>query len=154
MNKRMTNEEREMILAEFNIGKSQNQLARDYHFSTSTINKICKGLAPKYVQSLENITATRSSLLNDNTYQTQCFEKSLTIRFKNLDLIHKLTELNLLDTKNKLLEGFSSIAENKIAQELIHKAGQSLGVIDQFAPKTIINNENLQDTKNLTVKFE
>ena len=44
---KLTDKIRERILADFNIGKSQNWLANEYELSPATINKICKGLTPK-----------------------------------------------------------------------------------------------------------
>lgn len=44
---KLTDTLREKIISDFNIGKSQNWLAREYELSPATINKLCKGVEQK-----------------------------------------------------------------------------------------------------------
>ena len=45
---KLTDDLKDKILSDFHIGKSQNWLATNYNLSPATINKLCKGLVPKY----------------------------------------------------------------------------------------------------------
>jgi hypothetical protein len=69
-------------------------------------------------------------------------------RTKHLQFINNLTLKNLSVMAKKVNED-TSINEHKMIGETVHKAGQTLGVIDQFAPKIELNNTNAQQN-NIT----
>ena len=99
---RLTDNKRDMIISDFNIGKSQNQLAKDYECSPATINKLCKGKTPKYKDKVNTFVAIKSELINESEYQSECFDKEVNELMKNKEMILNLTKLNLTDAKQKI----------------------------------------------------
>ena len=80
------------ILADFHIGKSQNQLAKDYECSPATINKVCKGIEPKYKDKLNSVIAIQTELSRESEYQSECFDKEVNIQLRRANLVHNATE--------------------------------------------------------------
>tara|TARA_R110000744_G_C19323880_1_gene557902 strand:+ start:1230 stop:1694 length:465 start_codon:yes stop_codon:yes gene_type:complete len=152
---RLTDNKRDMIISDFNIGKSQNQLAKDYECSPATINKLCKGKTPKYKDKVNTFVAIKSELINESEYQSECFDKEVNELMKNKEMILNLTKLNLTDAKQKIDEGLSSIGENKIAQELIDKASVTLGVNERFSNSQInVNSQTNIQQNNISIEWE
>ena len=90
---KLTDKIRERILSDFNIGKSQNWLANEYELSPATINKICKGLTPKYKDKVNAIVSIKSELSQESEYQSECFDKEVNEKLKNKKLINSNAEL-------------------------------------------------------------
>jgi len=136
---RLTEKEREQVLADYNVGKSQNELARKYRCSPATINKLCKGVIPKYKEKVNAVATIKGELQSESEYQSECFNEEVNNKLKNITLIHKLTKLNLKDISEKLGDGLSSISDNKFAQEAIDKASITLNVNQRHATTNITN---------------
>lgn len=146
---RLTEEKREQILSDYHIGKSQNFLAKKYEVSPATINKLCKGLKPKYKEKVNTVASIKKELYEESEYQSECFEKEVNRLTKDKELIHKMTKLNLKDLSEKYDDGLPTTSDNKNAQDTIDRASVTLGVNPRFAPKTEITNTNTTQN-NLT----
>ncbi len=158
---RLTDDQRAQIVAEFNIGKSQNQLAIKYECSPATINKLCKGLTPKYKDKVNTVVSIKSDLASESEYQSECFENEVNALVRQKGIITNLTELNLsrlqahLETNKKSekinvgdgVQNFEDVelgtSDYKNAQDTIDKASITLGVNQRHANSQInVNTQN------------
>ena len=77
---KITDEIRAKILDEFHLGKSQNWLANEYEVSPATINKICKGITPKYKEKVNIVSSIKSEILQESKFLSVCFDKEVNTR--------------------------------------------------------------------------
>ena len=176
---RLTDEDREHILSDFHIGKSQNQLAKDYSVSPATINKLCKGITPKYKDKVNAVVAIKSELANESEYQSECFDKEVNNKLRRVNLVFNATE-KIIDLASKMAtannkqvvvkvkeyskENGSSESLDKIDVELdasdlknladtVDKASVTLGVNQRHANSqvTVNTQNNLHAELNQTV---
>jgi len=154
---RLTDKQREDIKNQLMVGESQYQVAKDFEVSTATVNKINKSLDIKEIDKVKNKVKEQVSInavLGEQSESlVKAFDDKVNDLSKNTELIHNLTKLNLVDTENKVKEGFATINDNKIAQETIDKASITLGVNARHAT-TNITNTNAQQNKTLKVQYE
>ena len=167
---RLTDKQRDMIISDFNIGVSQNQLALKYECSPATINKLCKGLEPKYKDKVNTIVAIKSELSKESEYQSECFEKEVNDKLRREGLVFNATE-KLLKKASQMIDKNSVVdkinvgdgVQNFEPRELntsdfknlidtIDKASITLGINPRHANTNIkVDNNNLQQT-NLSVE--
>lgn len=134
---RLTDEGRENILADWHTGQfSHSELARRYNTSHVTIGKICKGIEPKHADKVSAQIAIRTALAEESFKEVTAIERIVTEKTKHLQFLHNATLKNISTMAKKLNES-ASIDDHKKAQDAIHKAGQTLGVIDQFSSQNI-----------------
>ncbi len=153
---KLTDKIRERILADFNIGKSQNWLANEYELSPATINKICKGLTPKYKDKVNAIVSIKSELSQESEYQSECFDKEVNEKLKNKNLVYGVTQ-KALKKAHDLLDEIDNANDLKAIVELSDRASITLKVNERHAPKQDINLTNAQqnnENKNLIVEFK
>lgn len=105
---RLTDDDREKILSDFHIGKSQNELAKKYHCSPATINKLCKGIVPKYKDKVNAVVSIKSELSKESEYQSKCFDEEVNDQLRRANLVFNATE--------KILQLSSSMAEKNSKQ--------------------------------------
>ncbi len=167
---RLTDKQRDMIISDFNIGVSQNQLALKYECSPATINKLCKGLEPKYKDKVNTIVAIKSELSKESEYQSECFDKEVNDKLRREGLVFNATE-KLLKKASQMIDKNSVVdkinvgdgVQNFEPRELntsdfknlidtIDKASITLGINPRHANTNIkVDNNNLQQT-NLTIE--
>lgn len=173
---RLTDKQRDMIISDFNIGVSQNQLALKYECSPATINKLCKGLEPKYKDKVNTIVAIKSELSKESEYQSECFEKEVNDKLRREGLVFNATE-KLLKKASQMIDKNSVVdkinvgdgVQNFEPRELntrdfknlidtIDKASITLGINPRHANTNIkVDNNNLQQTNNqktILVQYE
>jgi predicted transcriptional regulator len=127
---RLTDEQREKILSDFHIGKSQNELAKKYSCSPATINKLCKGVIPKYKDKVNAVVSIKSELSEESEYQSECFDKEVNDQLRRKNLVFNATE--------KILQLSSEMAEKNSKQVVVkvkeyskeHGSSESLDKID------------------------
>ncbi len=81
---RLTDKDRELILADFHIGKSQNELAKIYEVSPATINKLCKGLIPKNADKVNELTRINIEMAAQSEYEVNAIHKEVDERTKHI----------------------------------------------------------------------
>ena len=100
---RLTDETRAKIVDDFHLGKSQNWLATQYEVSPATINKLCKGLIPKYKDKVNTVSAIKSEILQESEYLVNTFDKEVNARTHHL-LLFQNSALKNQKKANELLE--------------------------------------------------
>ena len=171
---RLTQDTRDKILADFHIGKSQNWLAKNYECSPATVNKLCKGVIPKFKDKVNTVATIQSELMSESEYQSECFNKEVNDLVKHKGIITNLTELNLSKLGKHLKDGKAqkvttanigegiieaNIIETELqvndyrnAQDTIDKASITLGVNQRHANQQInVNTQTNIDNKHLTL---
>lgn len=81
---RLTEEEKQKIMADFHAGKSQNFLAKKYEVSPATINKLCKGIAPKHVEKVNALTRINVELSEESEYEVNAIHSEVEERTKHI----------------------------------------------------------------------
>ena len=161
---RLTDKTRAKILADFHVGKSQNWLAKEYECSPATVNKLCKGVIPKYKDKVNSVVAIKSDLSRESKYQSECFDKEVNTKLRRANLVYGVLE-NALKANNDILtdghvedkinvgDGMQKFEKRKInpkeTKEIIDgtvNAGKAFGIIE--TDKNVINNNNAQQTNN------
>lgn len=171
---KLTDDLKDKILSDFHIGKSQNWLATNYNLSPATINKLCKGLVPKYKEKVNTIVSIKSELSNESEYQSFTFDKEVNNQLRLKQIVFNASE-KLLVKATKMIEknqtvdklnigaGIQQIepreldsSDLKNLADTIDKASITLGVNQRHSNSQInINNENNQATQNnIAIEWE
>jgi hypothetical protein len=148
---RLTDEDRENILADWHTGQySHSELGKRYNTSHVTIGKICKGIEPKHADKVTAQIAIKTALADESYKEVTAIERVVDEKTRHLQFLHNATLKNVSVMSKKINEGMT-VAEHKMAQDTIHKAGQTLGVVEQFSTQNI----NVNATANAaTVTYE
>lgn len=149
---RLNDKQRDMILADFHIGKSQNELAKKYDVSPATINKLCKGLVPKYKDKVNDVVALKSQLSKESEYQSECFDKEVNDKLRRANLVYGNAE-KALGKLNTMIDEVDNAIDLKTLIDANDKASLTLKVNERFAPKQDINLTNAQQN-NIIVEIE
>lgn len=158
---RLTDTQREHILADFHIGKSQNELAKKYECSPATINKICKGVIPKFKDKVNTVVAIKSELSNESEYQAFTFDKEVNEQLRRRNLVfggvekavkkmNEIIECGMVEEKISVGDGMQKFEERKLntsdlknALDGYDKASVTLGINQRHANSQVnINNTN------------
>jgi len=164
---RLTDKKRDDILAEFHVGTSQYQLARDFSVSTATINKICKGLTPKLKDKVKGQVAINTFLQHESERQVKAFETAVSTQERRANLVYGASEKLLQVTQelvysNKTVErvnvgdGMQSFQERELnatdlknIADTIDKTSVTLGVNQRHANSQVtVNNTNAQQNND------
>lgn len=143
---RLTDTQRDNILADFHIGKSQNELAKKYQCSPATVNKICKGVVPKYKEKVNAVVSIKSELQGESEYQSECFDKEVNERLRRQNLVYGFQE-NAVKKASDILEITESAKDLKDLVDAVDKASITLGVSQRHA-NSQVNIQNTNATQN------
>jgi DNA-binding XRE family transcriptional regulator len=149
---KITDDLRDKIISDYNIGKSQNSIAEKYNLSPATINKICKGLTPKYKEKVNTVVAIESELSHESEYQSECFYKEVNDLLRNKRLIFSAQQ-KAVRKATTMLDQIDSASDLKAIIDGIDKASITLGVSQRHA-STTINNTNAVQNEAPTVVFQ
>jgi DNA-binding XRE family transcriptional regulator len=162
---RLAQDTKDKILADFHIGKSQNQLSKDYDCSPATINKICKGVTPKYKDKLNTVVSIKSELAHESEYQSECFDKEVNTQLRRASLVFGSVEkavkkmndiiesgyvedkINVGDGMQKFEQRQLNTADVKNALDGYDKASITLGVNQRHANNTTAIQINSDEKK-------
>ena len=141
---RLTDETRAKIVDDFHLGKSQNWLATQYEVSPATINKLCKGLIPKYKDKVNTVSAIKSEILQESEYLVNTFDKEVNARTQHL-LLFQNSALKNQKKANELLELTDDMKDIE-SHARITKTNKETVLGKEI--DTIINNTNNGQFKN------
>lgn len=123
---RLTDKERASIMAEYHIGVSQNKLAIKYDVSPATINKLCKGVAPKHVNNVNELTRIKIELAAESELQVNVIDAEVNNRARDMKLFRDASILVLNKALNKLDSEDVSMADIERAQNVIGKGKENI----------------------------
>ena len=170
---RLTDKKKEDILNKFHLGKSQYKLAKEFEVSPATINKICKGITPKFNDLVNEQVAINTKLSKESERLVNAFDKEVNEKTRRANLVFGFLE-NALKKNSEILEngyvedkinvgdGVQRFEDRKInpkeTKELIDGAviiGKSFGVIEDKSQTQINNNNaNVQDNRQIEIVVE
>ena len=101
-----------------------------------------RGSATSVIHKAVDVEEFKATLSNQKLH---VFNDEVDRQFKDKQMIENLARVNLSGVAKHIKIGELDVMGHKIVQETIHKAGQTLGVVQQFA-NTTINNTNAQQT--------
>jgi hypothetical protein len=143
---KLTNKLKERIIADWKTGHySQNKLAKNYHLSPATINKLCKYIEQDNCELVNSQTRINSELATKSKYEIESIDKAVDEKTKHLLLINSLTIKNLSKMGDKIGDG-TTILEHKAVQETIDKGAITLGVAQRHAKNNhLLDNSEVQE---------
>ena len=154
---RLNDAQREAILNQYHIGKSQYQLAKDFNVSPATINKMCKGIPPRLKDKVNEQVKVHRALGLESESQVKAFDKEVNDRIRHLALFNH----SALENQRKANLAIDKIDDKKIDEKNLHSL-EAHSRITQRNKETVlgkdktveISNTNAQQThNNLTVSF-
>lgn len=131
---RLSQETKDKILDDFHLGKSQNSLSYKYKCSPATINKICKGVVPKFKDKVNTVVSIKTDLSRESEYLNESFDKEVNEMVRKRNLVFNATEKLIVRT-----------AEILDSNKTIEKVNVGDGV-QSFEPREL----NTTDLKNLS----
>ena len=137
---RLTPEQRESILSDYHIGKSQNELAKKYDCSPATINRLCKGIEPKYKEKVNTVATIRAELAGESEYQSECFDAEVNSKTKHLKLINDNATL-LAGKITTMAQQIDSPNDLKTLVDANDRLAITMKVADRHAPKIDITQQ-------------
>lgn len=127
----------EALVADHKTGQySQRQLAAKYRVSVGYVNKMTKEVEKIDEEIVNAGVAYRTALAQKDEQSVNAIEHAVNEKTKHLQFLHNATLKNISVMAKKLNES-ATIQDHKAAQDAIHKAGQTLGVVEQFASQNI-----------------
>lgn len=136
---RLNDDDREKILADWHTGQfSVRELGARHNIGKTTIAKLVQGIDPKHKDKVDTLVAVKTALAQENGQEVDSVNRIVDEKTRHLQFLHNATLKNISNMAKKLGEN-ATIKEHKYAQEAIHKAGQTLGVVEQFAKSGDVN---------------
>ncbi len=141
---RLTEEQRGLILADYYTGTfSQRELSKKHNVSLGTISKLTKD---KNEQNEHLVNAKASVIRAEKelpSEQMNAIVNAAHDKVRQEGLVYGLTE-KLLNKASSMSDQIDTPNDIKTLIEATHKAGQTLGVVAQFAPKIDITQQQMQ----------
>lgn len=134
---RLTDEDKEKILADWHTGQfSVRELGARHNIGKTTIAKLVQGIEPKHKDKVDALVSVRTALAQESGQEVDSVYRAVEEKTRHLQFLHNATLKNISVMAKKLNES-ATIKDHKDAQDAIHKAGQTLGVVEQFASQNI-----------------
>lgn len=151
---RLTDEDRELILADFHTGHyTQRELSRKYDVSTATINKLTKGINPKHEQKVNVIVEATGALYAEseqNEHEVNAVVNTIEEKTRHLRLVNNIQEKALMKA-DMMLDQIDSPTDLKTIVETVDKAAITLKVADRHAKNVTaiqVNNEKEEEQRS------
>lgn len=146
---RLTDEDRENILALFHTGEySNNDIAKKYNTSHTTINKITKNLTPKHKDKVSTLVSIKSELAKESFKEVKAVETLVEEKTKHLKLIND----NATKLAQKINVMTDEVCEAKDIKDLVDandKLSITLGV-NQRHSNSQVNISNTNAVQSVT----
>jgi len=150
---RLTDKDRELILADFHTGQYTNRsLAKKYEVTHVTIGKIVKGAKPKYKEIVTTQIAINTELAEASIQEVTSINQEVTKLTRFTNLVHRIQE-KALNKAETMLDQIDVPSDLKTLVEAVDKADITLKVADKHAPKQDINvlQQQNNEKKALTI---
>ena len=141
---RLTDDQREKILADFHAGKSQRELAKRYEVSPATINSLCKGIEPKNIDKVNALTRIKTELAEQTEHEVNAVQKEVDERMKHILFFNSAAIRNVQEAMN---EPCASQQDFRARAETIVKGRET--VLGK-SPETAVQINNAQPVINVS----
>jgi len=148
---RLTNEDRELILADFHTGQfSIRELAIKHTIGKTTIANICKGIEPKNKIIVDTLVAVHTELSEQSGQEVDSVQKIVDKKTEHLKLIN--------DNATKLANKLSIMADQidtptdlKTLTEANDKLAITLKVAERHASKIDVTQQQMQSNNTAPI---
>ena len=124
---RLTDDQRELILADFHTGQySQHKLAQRHKVSSKTINTIVKGLEPKHNDKVNTLVSVKTELYQESKQEVNAVE----------DIVNKRVE-HLLFFQD------SALKNQRLANKVVDENKDNINTIESHSRITQRNKETV-----------
>jgi hypothetical protein len=148
---RLTDDDRENILADWHTGQfSVRELAIRHKIGKTTVANLVQGIEPKHKDKVDALVSVKTALAQESGQEVDSVNRVVDEKTKHLQFLHNATLKNISVMAKKLNED-ASVKDHLDAQNAIHKAGQTLGVIEQFAKSGDVNVNTQQNVAIQTI---
>jgi len=148
---RLTNADRELILADYHTGHyTQREMAKKYDVSTATINKLTKGIEAKYKEKVNTIVSTTAEIYSEseqNEHEVNAVQFVVEEKTKHLKLIND-NATKLAGKLNAMADEISEPQDLKHLVDANDKLAITLKVAERHAPKAVTAIQ-VNDTKEV-----
>jgi hypothetical protein len=150
---RLSDAQKEDLFADFNTGEySNNELAKKYNTSHTTVNKIVKGMEPKYPGKVSAILAVKRELAKASFKEVSAIETLVEQKLRRENLVYDLQE-KALHKANVMLEMVDNPNDLRLLVNAVDKASITLKVSDRFANAADINVNASAAVQNNNIKL-
>lgn len=146
--KRLTESEKQEIVAHWKAGRTQRWLADEYDISVGVINRLCKGIEQSNADIVNSQVAIKQQLATKSEQEVNAVHNLVNERTEYLAFFNNAAVKNI-DTMMQKVGNETSIGEHKMASDAIAKAKETVcGKMPEIALQ--VNNET-QD-KPITIE--
>lgn len=135
---KLSNTDREKILADWKAGVSQNQLSKRYDVSPATINKLCKGIEQSNIDLVNTQISLLTALQGKSEYEVNSITSEVNTALRRANLVYGIQE-KALQKAGIMLDQIDSPSDLKTIIDAVDKASITLKVAERHAPKGDIN---------------
>ena len=152
---KLTDAIREAILADWKVGISQNQLAKNYAVSKATINKLCKGVEQINIEIVNTKVSLTRALQEKSEQELNSIDREVNDKLRRENLVYGFQE-RAIKKAGEMLDGIEQPQDLKHLIDGVDKASITLGVSQRHAPKSDVNLTNAQQVNDnkLTIEFK
>ena len=145
---RLTDKDREQILADFHTGQYTNRaVAEKYEVTHVTIGKVVKGVKPKYKELVTTQVAINTELAEASIQEVTSVTNEVTKLTRYTNLVHRIQEKALGKAEN-MLDSIEAPSDLKLIVEAVDRAAITLKVAERHAPKAVTAIQ-VNDTKEV-----
>ncbi|MCW8930885.1 MAG: helix-turn-helix domain-containing protein [Gammaproteobacteria bacterium] len=150
---RLNDKERERIIADWKVGVSQNQLAKNYNVSPATINKLCKDVPQENIEIVNSKVSTIRALQEKSECEVNSIEREVNDRLRREQLVYGVQE-KAIQKAGVLLDEVSEPQDLKHLVDAVDKASITLGVSQRHSNQNInVNTQNNLAVQAITRKI-
>jgi len=149
---RLTEEQRDNVLADFHTGQySNNQLGKKYNTSHVTIGKLVKGLIPKNKNKVTTISTMRAELSGQSYKEVTAVETEIEKRTKHLIFFQDAALQNQQYSNKAMKEKSTDMNTLEVHSRITQRNKETVLGKDKTVELT---NTNAQQNNNMSITFE
>ena len=147
---RLTDDERESLLADYHTGQfTQRQLSKRYGVSTATVNKLTKGVEPKHEHRVNTIATMKAELAEESEQERDAVHLAIEEKTKHLILFDS-SALKNQKMANKALDSLEEGEREPTVDDLQDIEAHSR--ITQRNKDTVIGKEPITKIENVNAQ--
>lgn len=139
--RRITEETKKKIMADWHVGKTQKEIAEEYNCSVGSVNKMCKGVEQKNIAKVNVLVEAKQDLAEQNEFEVNAVYREVNEKTKHIQFFNSCAVKNVQQAMEADCEGqldFKHRADTIVkARETV--LGKAPEVAVQINNKTLAN---------------
>lgn len=141
---RLTEKQKESLLADYHAGVNKNRLAIKYDLSPTAVGKICHGIEPKNIDKVDTLTRIANELATQSAKEVDSINAQVAQRVEDLEFFRSASILVAKKAVEKVKKEDLTMFELEKAQAVIGKGKENIyGRVPDTAVQ--INNTQSQE---------